>query len=722
MSSIIKINTTSPAPRTTWTNTSGRPNPTTPPSNNTAGQVPGPWSIPTTNSDIVWAVADVLQTPPSVINNDYNNEAAWVASFLSVPVADAVRNNWLAGGVTVLTSITKSSSNLWSWFKPVVTWWDQNEQVRTRGMQAQCNVLAFVERVTSWASQARSAGLDPPDDPFAQISALNAKRSPKFARQRDLFSTQLADDLVFNMKAYVDLIQAYNAGGIDLSTGQVNAAQLTHVQLSYDGLGGSGNTAADIKTFLPSLDAQKEEAARKALEVLDFSKRIPYVLFTADYVPQVGGSSQGVLVGWKKIADASGYVVKRHAVFNNLDTQFTVDNAAVSASTAALLPYAKTYTLSYFDNIDDKSVQIYCDSTAQQDEIYVYRIQGYQVQAPSDGIIFSVTTTPISFTTQAKNTIALYVQDMSYWPAYTITGWTASGQPIKNYIGFQETISPWPAVSKYIYGDVNYDWILAAVNVRASMQRKDPIAVTRQYSYLTAHSDFLHQQAAAGKLVKPMDVSAVAAAVNDSIQKYGVEQTLQNILDETGITFYYEGRDPKEDAVFHRAGSDSQPVSSKLFDAIGSSIDPETATLDLKHLMSNVMNVYSFQLWGGNASIGGVVSSNPTEVAMPDLDEKGPDAQNPTEFINQIGDLSDSTVDLTTFEGLSKLMRCLRIISDFGPNRLQPTASQPVNTAVPVAPPAVTPPSSPSQPQHNTLVDRVLTVAHTVIPTGRSSK
>ena len=54
-------------------------------------------------------------------------------------------------------------------------------------------------------------------------------------------------------------------------------------------------------------------------------------------------------------------------------------------------------------------------------------------------------------------------------------------------------------------------------------------------------------------------------------------------------------------------------------------------------------------------------------------------------------------VDLATFDGLSKLMRALRIISDFGPNRIQP-AAPPQNAPAPPPPAtlATIPPTEPS--------------------------
>lgn len=630
------------------------------------------WTVPTTDLGIVTAIANVMQCPPSVIDQYYADGASWVAQFLGVPIAE------LGGSSSSSPFRARNTRGQPQYNVIIPRSWESDERRRDRALAAQGNVLALIERVRDFADKAHSAGFSPPDNPFVVIAGINSQRSPPFAGIS--VSAQLASDLVFNVKAYVDLLEAFNQGGIDLARGEFNAAQLSHVRLSFDGLGGSGNPAVDIKVLLPSLDAQKREAAARALQALDFSKRVPSLLFTLDYRPEMSKGSVGTILGFRRIPDASGYLIKRRDVFIARDREIQIDNASISPITAQLLPYAKAYALGFFDKIDEGSVLLFLDTDVSSDEYYIYRVQAYQTRNDNQAATFSVDSLPVALTPVAKQSIGQLIRKMSNWPDFTIVGYDSSGSPIKSYNNFQETISPWPAFSQYLYGDSSYDWMLAAVNVRASINRRDDRATTRKYSYLSAHSQFLEAQSDAGKLVKPADIGAVVRGVNDSVQRFGVSQTIQNILDETGVSYYIDGRDPAEDSAFNRAGQ-LTTGTTRLFDSVAAAIDPETATLDVKQLASNMAALLNQQLLDvqGTSLLPPRTSptnNSPTEISVPSPDDSTPSvAEGPLQFINRLGDMQDGIIDLTSFEGLSRLMRAVRIISDFGPDRIPPVVA-----------------------------------------------
>lgn len=649
------------------------------------------------DSDIVNTIADVMQSPPVPVTSLHASKCSWVATFLNAPVtsrlpaispaAPVLSNvNFINNVVrSVLSGDRQAVTN--SLTQPRI--WTGDSHDVSIAYAAQAQVMAIAERVCDFSDRAKLAGLEPPSNPFVMIARYNGARIASPTARIQAPAAELSA-VVFNIKAYVDLLEAYDGGALSVENGTVNVAQMTHVGLSFNGLGGTGNPAADIKTFLPSADALKKEAARQALEVLDFSKRVPYLLFTADYRPRADGPSQGTLVSWKKIPDASGYTVWRRAIFSGHEQSFDVDNASLVASSAALLPYARSFAVSFFDNVDNRLVMIYRDSfDRSENEYYIYTVTAYQIRSTNQASSFSVDSVPVTLTPVAKQSIGQLIRKMSNWPNFTIVGWDSSGTPIKDYNDFQETISPWPAFAQYVYGDSSYDWVLAAMNIKASISRGDDRTITRQYSYLNAHSRFLEAQADAGKFVKPADISRVVQAINASIQKFGVSQTIQSMLDDTGITFYFEGRDPPEDAIFRRAGQLST-ATSKLFATVASAIDPDTATMDIKHLATNMSALLQQQLLDVASTTlapGTVTTSKPTQIAVPDPEESTSSAaEGSLQFINRLGDLQDSVIDLTTFDGLSKLMRVIRIMSDFGPDRLPPN-SAPLDQPKPPPPP-----------------------------------
>jgi hypothetical protein len=458
---------------------------------------------------------------------------------------------------------------------------------------------------------------------------------------------------VYNIKVIISLIETENQGGLDLARGTINSAQLAHVRLSFDGFGGSGNPAADILRFLPNADEIKRQTEEQALAVLDFSRRVPYIMFTMEYKPVHDAPPVGTLIGWRRIPDASGYLLTRRDVFSQADYKFEVDNQTLDQLSTVLRDYVKTYATTFFNSMDDRSIVVFLDANQRSDEYYVYTVQGYQVRSEGRAATFSIESTPVSLTPTAKNAINQVLSTID--PSFVATG--------------EETVSPWPALAQHIYGNTNYDWLLAAVNTRASIQRGDLRSTTRSYSYLNAHMRFLFSQADAGQLVKPKDVNQVIAKVNESIQKFGVQQTVQDLLDETGI-------------------------SSNLFAVIGAAIDPDTAMLDLNTLASNMSLLLGQDLLTTMTQVqpasAPAADSKPTEITVPEPNEmSAAQADGPLQYISKLGDMRDSMIDLTTFEGLSKLIRVIRIFSDFGPNRVVPdqAASVPPRRTPNPAPP-----------------------------------
>lgn len=641
---------------------------------------PQPWTPPTTDVDIVNEIADCLNKPPTDIDQNYILRAMHIAEYLRVP-ASTETSAQLATNTKDLERLFVQSPKTnpqRSLTRPVT--WVANEAGRALANQSVANVLALIKRAEDFLARAASVGYVPPDNPFSVISTLNAARRGTFTRID--VAQQLASDLLYSVKVIIDLIETENQGGLDLAHGTVNSAQLSHVHLSFDGFGGSGNPGADILRFLPSADEIKKQTEEQALAVLDFSRRVPYIMFTMEYKPVHDAPPVGTLIGWKRIADASGYVLNRRDVFSQVESRFTIDNQTLDQLSQVLRDYIKTYATTFFNKMDEKSVVVFLDTSQSSDEFYVYTIQAYQVRSEGRAATFSIQSSPVSLTPTAKTSVNQVLGTID--PSFTNTG--------------TETVSPWPALAQYIYGNTNYDWLLAAVNTRASINRGDLRSVTRNYSYLNAHLKFLYTQADAGQLVKPADVNDVINRVNDSIQKFGVQQTIQDLLDETGISYYFEGRDAREDTHFDRAGTETVQTSN-LFAVIGASIDPDTAMLDLKTLSNNMSQLLSQNLLTTATSVqpGAAASadSKPTEITVPQPNEMTADqADGPLQYIGQLGDMRDPNIDLTTFDGISKLMRVIRILSDFGPNRVVP---QPVKvTPQPLPAPVVTQPGSPA--------------------------
>jgi hypothetical protein len=204
----------------------------------------------------------------------------------------------------------------------------------------------------------------------------------------------------------------------------------------------------------------------------------------------------------------------------------------------------------------------------------------------------------------------------------------------------------------------------------------------------------------------PKNIGDIIANVENGIMTFGVTQIIKEILQETGTLYHLEGKDAKEDTHFDRLDEESIMSSGVLKTVIGA-IDPETATLDLNSLSSNLSSLLS-----KNVSVDDSLSSSakstsvshPQEIVVPSdtniISERR--SEDEIQFLQNVDNI-DEIIDLTTFDGLSKFMRTVRIFSDIGPGRgapVTPKVDQLSREEIPPTPPP--PPRLPVVPPVNT--------------------
>lgn len=572
--------------------------------------VPRKWAVPTSSLGVVNAVADVLQKPPATIDSSYADECCWVAKLVGLPVSttgSSSKSSFYLGDGRTNSRLGVNEPRVW----------DDSENDKHRASIAQASVISVAERSVQFAGIAESLGLSVPKNPFLEISALNSRRQAQFS-WIDV-PAPVADSLVAGIRAYVDMLELHNRGELDSTLEADRTSQLSHVEISFDGLGGTGNAAVDIQALLPSAEDRQKEASRRALEILDFSKRIPKLLFTADYVPEKGGASRGTIIGWKRIPDASGYVVKRRAVFSGKEQSYELSNSSALSMTKQLRGYARAIALSFFSDDEEANALLFLDSDVLvDDEYYVYRVAAYQNKLGPNSSIFSVSTLPV------------------------VINKSLAGE-LMSLAGERDAVSvrrnPWDALAAVTLGSEKYGWVLAASNVQASIARRDDVAVTRKYSYLTAEPMFLFEQAKSNLVVMPERVDDVMKQATDFMQEFGVTQTIRDILDEAYVTYYFDGRDPSD--VNLPSLDSTRQSSSKFMTMLYSSIDPDTAMVNLSYLRTNITQLKS-------GSQQAKTSSGPQQVDVPDIDSYS-GTRSPKEY-----------ADLMTFDGIGDLMRVVR--------------------------------------------------------------
>jgi hypothetical protein len=579
----------------------------------------------TQNQQIIFDVMTALAPPPPVLSNTYvvacSRAASELGRTISVPfTTDESKVSFPLG---ISADSTNPLGNVGS---PRFTENHSDGDLYSRNvvMASRNNVFEVVDRVNSFVAKAKNAGYAPPENPFLILSTFSGV--PDSAR---------ADQLVESIRTYLRLIEAETKGTLDLEKQNRGIAQLSSAAISFEGLGGSGNAAADLMKFLPDLDALREQRAENALSALDFKSRVPSVLFTADYSPD--GHPAGSIIGWKKMPDASGYIVKRRNIFDGKEAVFELPNSLAQTSYSRVREYVKTWILDFYDNLPDNQVLAFLDETVPDHGYFLYRLQAYQV-FNSVHETFRVATDTATLPRPQRSLVA---EDMS---------------------ALGKDVSPYPLLARRLLGDDQLDWVLAAVNTRASINRGDDRSVTRKYSYLHAQLDFLYSQMDQGLFVVPKNSADIFRNISDGISKFGVTQMILEVLQDTGCLFEYDvgGED------------DNQMVVTVL-----SSIDPETATIDLKALAQNMPRLLS------RSDVPSIHSNTkPSEISVTVNETDDVISEDELQFVQKMGNLqiSDSATDLTTSEGLGKMVRIIRVFSDSGPGSIPPISSKEIRT------------------------------------------
>ncbi len=495
-------------------------------------------------------------------------------------------------------------------------------------------VLNAFTRASEVAVEASGRGFLLPDDPLPRFQEINSNRrlfdgiglSPE--EDRDLLS------------ASVDLIEvavARDAGRISFLQHRP-AAQLASFEISLDGISQqTGDPLVDILGYQPDADFIKRKQALETLAKLDFSKRKPYMLFTADVI--TGGRRQsGTIVCWIKMRDASGYTVTKRDVFAGIDFQPSSVSAAVAQDITRKLLSTPDFNqvLSFYDWVGPEDIVAFVDLSSQPGTLYSYSVSGIQSRAPANSSFFDTSMSALYLSpVQAEQARALIDADVQA---------LSPGSD-------RDSVSPYPAISQVVYGDPGYGWILAGCNVLGSRRRGDSVDETRSFSYIGSKASAILAAAAAGRMFVPSDISLIHTAIDSGVASYGISQTVLSVLDGTGVTLFAARKD---DPLGFQPTQQSLESVSRGLAKILSVIDPQTATLDPHALASSLSTT-------ANSAQQPRYS---TSIVPPSSSVRIPD----TDALDRA--FGAGVLDLTTYAGISRLMQIIRTIYDFYPGAL----------------------------------------------------
>lgn len=715
----------------------------------THGSEPVPPAAPQQNDRfIVLDLIDCLQKPPPIITAEYVKIVERVSSWVGragtgVVTSEEARTAWLQHLMPERANTNSQGPNL------IGDDLTANEAIRNGVNKCRNDVLDVAHDVAQLAAAGPLVtGIFVLVDPFAFAASFNNSRMGFRPIQNltDANVKTIADGVRQALAVLNQQNRTFFNPNDVIKTTADDAAQLASAEMSLEGFGGSGNTQTDINKLTPEQEAIRAQKALDALSVLDFTKRVPKVLFTAFYRPS--GDPLGIIVGWKKMADASGYVITRRDLFTGKEVTKSLTNADTLRDTKQVGSYVRSWILSFYDQFPGSQLLCYLDPDFRPDTYYYYTVQAYQLQNTDPGATFAVPTSPAPLSDAQKFRIRRAVEALSVGPLGFVPGSvpgpsfssnsnvpppppgaSSSGQTPSNYHaavpvnsagstpatpsnyhaavpvnsgpppppsnyhaataigggpvtpsqGITVSISIYPFISQELFGTPDNDWLLAALNSRASISRNDDRATTRKYGYLSAQLDFIFAQADAGKFVVPKgrDFGPVNTNLKNAVATFGVNQVIRTLLQETGAVYHFDGSEPNDDALFKNIGN-TDPEESSLILTVASAIDPETATLDMKVITANMP-----PLLAGQGTVGVPSSRVPSsvsaanaknaEIAVPGDIDGAPEITVTSEIQNlqKLGN-TGQLVDLTTVAGLGTLMRVIRIYSDAGGNRGSP--------------------------------------------------
>lgn len=412
-------------------------------------------------------------------------------------------------------------------------------------------------------------------------------------------------------------------------------ANLITSDMAFD-VNSRSSSPADLLAFTANQEYIRRKKLQEARAVSDFKERQPNVMFIVDYV--YGKKYRGQIVGWKKVADASGYILKRYNIFTNEESSYTIFNEELNERFKHIDVYVKNSILPFYD-VDENNVIAFLDEEAKEHNFFIYKLSAFQTFTESKTSAFITPVVP-----------SINISD-------------AQKQEIINKISLEDE-SPYPHLAKRLLGDASYDWILAGINIRNSISRRDDRSITRKYSYLDANPQFLFQEMENKRLVVPNSVGVVVENITRGISKFGIVSMLKELFRETGILYSFEGIDPAEDGEFTRPALNVN--EGKFLGIIASAIDAETFSLDLRTLVTNLTKF----IGGGidlQQAVTGIAVNLHAGVQEISIDNAALTVAR-ARLNSELGNLDD-VVDLYTFEGINRLLRTIRIISDLGPSR-----------------------------------------------------
>jgi hypothetical protein len=397
------------------------------------------------------------------------------------------------------------------------------------------------------------------------------------------------------------MLNRERAGTLNISSGRPVIGSLS---IAFEGM-------RDIPSALFDADSLKRQQALESLRALDFTKRRPRVLFMSER----DEDTLDIVVGWKKMRDASGYKL----TLTDLNTSSSSSVDVGSAETE----YPDSTTLSFYRRvlspiiepvIKERDVALYRFSSVSPDSVYSLSIIPYQRTSNTRNGLFRSTLNRLTLTDEQLDIIKNYIVQFG----------------ARNI----DDITPFPFISKFLYGDERFGWMLSGLNLLSSFERGDQTTTVRSYSYIGAKYSDIRLRISAGQFYVPSDPDVLERSLQSSFSEYGLSNTLLEVLDKCGMLLFFDEREGF-DVSAPSIGREAALRETSLVRVIIGAVDPESASV----LPSDVYQAVQTRVIITAPAVPGTLALNVAQT--PKLDK------------------SDEIVDVLSFNGMSRLMNII---------------------------------------------------------------
>ncbi len=447
--------------------------------------------------------------------------------------------------------------------------------------------------ISAFVVRAGSAGLFVSSDPVPELRRMNAGRR---------VGREIPDapdgyrELTETLTTLSSLVGREQSGTLTLDRDP--RIQVGSVEISFDGIDGLPSDVFDA-------DSLKRQQALDQLARLDFTKRRVRVLFVSEYEHD---GRVDLVVGWRKIRDATGYFMSFRDVFDDSVVTSDVGSRDLDLPESDVLEfYRKTLAPLIGPRVRERDVALFRVGDVGRNRLYSFRVSAYQRVSSSRNDLFRAVVSRLTMSSSQLDELEALV-----------SGFTADTQ----------SVTPYPFLSELLYGTRGYGWVLAGLNLLSAFERGSDISTVRSYSYLGADLAGMTAAIRSGAFYVPSDISAFGDRLDASLSNFGLSATLGEVLEKCGVLLFFDEREGF-DVDTPTLDREAALRETSAVAAVLAAVDSETATMDPALVRAN-MSVRPHR--GEIASVSALVPN------VPRLDT------------------SDEPIDLLSFDGMGRVL------------------------------------------------------------------